>query len=91
MKIIEDFKKFMEDNMKHAIEEANSNIDCPGFAILMPNYSVNTRDFRGEELDWLWDELQQEYGVALEVSDFDDLVVYTDQYEPFTDPANFRE
>lgn len=87
MKTLDQFETFLRDNIQATINEANNNSDCPGYGILMPNYSINTMDIRNEsiedsyELCFIMDEIEQEFNVSISVSDYDDLVIMTEKYE----------
>ena len=81
MKTLKDFENYFHANIFNVIKEANENTDCRGYGILLPHYSINTSAIRGEELDWLWSELEEGHGISMQVSQYDDLVIFTDQYE----------
>ena len=84
MKTLDQLETFLRDNIQAIIKEANNNTDCPGYGILMPNYSINTMDMlEQEDLDGINDllnEFEQELNVTISVSDYDDLVIMTEKY-----------
>ena len=86
MKTTQDFIDYCHANLPVVIESANNNTDCLGFGILMGNYSINTMDIRnGEEIAaetfyFEWDEIEHKYGIMMAVSQYDDLIIFTDQY-----------
>jgi len=82
VKTLKEFQDFFANNINHVIEEANKNEDCPGYAILLPHYSINTADINHlEEFGWLWYDLEDEFHIALTVNQYDDLCVFTEKCE----------
>lgn len=64
------------DKCKQLVDDAKAKGET--CVILCPHYSINVQSkFEdGEQLQWDLDELEQHIGETVQVSDFDDLVVY---------------
>lgn len=59
---------------KTLVEHARKN---KTMEVLCPHYSINIQSKYddGEQMDWDFDELEQELGATLSVNDYDDLIV----------------
>jgi len=64
------------DVCKKMVETAKVNNET--MVILCPNYSINisSKFEDGEQLQWDMDELSDYIGEFVEISDYDDMVVY---------------
>lgn len=71
------------DVCKQLVDKAVKNNE--GAATLCPHYSINvqSRFEDGEQLQWDLDELSDYIGHYVEVSDYDDLIVYFNESEDF--------
>lgn len=66
---------------KKLIEDAKANNET--MVILCPHYSINiaSKFEDGESLQWDMDELSEYIGEMVEVSDYDDMVIYLNHTE----------
>ncbi len=66
---------------KKLVKQAKNNNES--MVILCPYYSINiaSKFEDGEQLQWDMDELSDYIGVLVEVSDYDDMVVYLSNCE----------
>ncbi len=66
---------------KKLVNQAKKNNES--MVILYPNYSINiaSKFEDGEQLQWDMDELSDYIGEFVEVSDYDDMVVYLSDCE----------
>lgn len=75
--ILNDIKNQMPD----LINAANDNADCKGYGIIFGNYSINIPFEDQEEFFEELEDIQQEHNVYFSVSDYNDLVMETEEYE----------
>ena len=71
----------IKTQISNLINDANNNQDCKGYCIVFGNYSINVP---GEDQEDFWNELeeiQDQYNVYFSVSDYNDLVMETEEYE----------
>lgn len=73
--------KDIKSQIQELINDANNNMDCKGYTIVFGNYSINIPPVDQEEFWEELEEIQQEYNVWFEVSDYNDLVMTTEEYE----------
>jgi len=71
----------IKNNIQKIIERANENQDIKGYDIVLSGYSVKVSP---DKRDDFWNDLEkieQKYSVAFSVTDYDDLAIYTSEYE----------
>jgi hypothetical protein len=70
----------IKNQINQLIKDANNNLDCPGYAIVFGNFSINIPPVDQEDFWEELEEIQQKHNVWFEVSDYNDLVMTTEEY-----------
>jgi len=71
----------IKNNIEKIIERANENQDIKGYDIVFGNYSINVSPDKRDDFWNDLDDIQQDYNVSFSVTDYDDLAIYTSEYE----------
>jgi hypothetical protein len=71
----------IKNNIEKIIEIANENQDIKGYDIVLSGYSVKVSPDKRDDFWSDLEDIQQDYNVTFSVTDYDDLAIYTSEYE----------
>ena len=71
----------IKNNIEKIIERANENQDIKGYDIVLSGYSIKVSPDKRDDFWSDLEDIQQDYNVTFSVTDYDDLAIYTSEYE----------
>ena len=89
MLLITELAQEIWDNIDYLIESANNNSDCKGYGIICSALNIPNDINPDTEENIFWEDMEEiemegEKFVSFAVSDYNDLVIYTSEYNEET-------